>query len=61
MGDDQERQALRALCEDFKKAMHQQIDAPVFDCDAKVRLGHLIGRAALTGSEYVAYPAALKL
>jgi hypothetical protein len=61
MDDDQERQALRALCEEFKKAMHQQIDAPVFNYDAKVRLGHMIARAALTGSEYAACPAALKL
>ena len=61
MDDDQERRALRALCEEFRKAMHQQIDAPVFDYDTKVRLGHMIGRTALTGSEYAAYPAALKL
>ena len=61
MDDDQERQGLRALCEEFKKAMHQQIDAPVFDYDAKVRLGHMIGRTALTGSKYAAYAAALNL
>jgi hypothetical protein len=60
MDDDQDRRALRALCEEFKKAIHQT-DAPVFDHDAKVRLGHMIGRAALTGSEYAAYPATLKL
>jgi hypothetical protein len=50
MDDDQERRALRAPCKEFRKAMHQQIDAPVFDHDAKARLGHMIGRTALTGS-----------
>ena len=60
MDDDQERRALRALCEDFKKAMHQQTDAPVFDYDAKVRLGRMIGRATLESSQY-AYPASLEL
>jgi hypothetical protein len=60
MDTDQEKRELRALCEQFKQSMQQQIDAPEFDYDAKVRLGQMIGRAALTGSEY-AYPAALGL
>ncbi len=52
MDDNQEKRALRALCEDFKKAMHQQIDALVFDYDARVRLGQMIGGAVLATSEY---------
>jgi hypothetical protein len=59
MDDDQEKRALRALCEEFKNTMHQT-DTPVFDHDAKVRLGHMIGRAALATSKY-AYPASLQL
>jgi hypothetical protein len=59
MDDDQEKRALRALCEEFKKAMHQQVDALEFDYEVKVRLGHIIGRAALNDSEYPAYPAVL--
>ena len=61
MDTDRETRELRALCEQFKQSMHQQTDAPLFDNDAKVRLGQMIGRAALTGSEYAAYPAALGL
>ena len=34
----------------------QKNDALVFDYEATVQVGHLIGRAALTGSEFEAYP-----
>ena len=52
MDNDLENRELRSLCEQFKKAMHHQIDAPVFDCEAKARLGRIIGKAALGNSEY---------
>ena len=55
MDTDRETRELRALCEQFKQSMHQQTDALAFDHDAKVRLGHMIGRAVLATSEY-AYP-----
>jgi hypothetical protein len=55
MDTDGETRELRALCEQFKQTMKQQIDAPEFEKDAKVRLGQMIGRAALGSSEY-GYP-----
>jgi hypothetical protein len=60
MDTDRETRELRALCEQFKQSMHQQTDALAFDHDAKVRLGHMIGRAVLATSE-CAYPSSLKL
>jgi hypothetical protein len=55
MDTDRETRELRALCEQFKQTMQQQTDVPLFDSDAKVRLGQMIGRAALGSSEY-GYP-----
>jgi hypothetical protein len=60
MDTDQEKRELRALCEQFKQSMHHQTDALAYDYDAKVRLGHMIGRAVLASSEY-AYPTSRKL
>jgi hypothetical protein len=59
MDTEKEKRELRALREQFKQSMHQQSVAPEFDYEAKVRLGRMIGRAALGGLEYAAYPAAL--
>jgi len=47
------------MCEQFKKLMQQQTDVPTYDQVARVRLGQMIARAALDGSEYAAYPAVL--
>ena len=58
--DDDDRQRILAMAHQLRQQAHEHIDEPDFDY-AKVRLGHMIGRAALTGSEYAAYPAALGL
>ena len=61
--DDEDRQRILAMAHQLqlRQQAQEHIDEPDFDCEAKVRLGHMIGRAALTGSEYAAYPAALRL
>ena len=59
--DDEDRQRILAMAHQLRQQAQEHIDEPDFDYDAKVRLGHIIGRAALTGSEYAAYPAALGL
>jgi hypothetical protein len=60
MDNDREKLELRAMCEQFKKLMQQQTDVPAYDQVARVRLGQMIGRAALAGSEYAAYPGVLR-
>ena len=59
MDNDSEKFELRAMCEQFKKLMQQQKDVPAYDQVARVRLGQMIGRAALDGSEYAVFPAVL--
>ncbi len=59
MDNDREKLELRAMCEQFKKLMQQQTDVPPYEQVARVRLGRMIARAALDGSEYAAYPAVL--
>jgi hypothetical protein len=59
MDNNGEKLELRAMCEQFKKLMQQQTDVPTYDQVARVRLGQMIGRAALDGSEYAASPAVL--
>jgi hypothetical protein len=56
--DDADRAEMRALCDAFRDAMARQIEEPVFDQEACQRIGWMIGRAALVGSEY-GYPASL--
>ena len=56
--DDRDRAELRALCDLFRQTMARQVEEPLFDKEARVRIGEMIGRAALVGSEY-AYPASL--
>jgi hypothetical protein len=57
--DDEEKQRLLALAQQLRQQTYQESEAPEFDYDAKIRLGHMIGRAVLDGSEYAAYPAVL--
>ena len=57
--DDQDKQQILALAQQLRRQTFQQLDEPVFDYDAKVRLGHMLGRAALDGSEYAAAYAAV--
>jgi hypothetical protein len=55
---DLDRAEMRALCDLFRREMARQVDEPLFDPAARVRIGQMIGRAALVGSEY-GYPASL--
>ncbi len=57
--DDEEKQRLLALAQQLRDQTFQGCEAAEFEYEAKVRLGHMIGRAALDGSEYAAYPAVL--
>jgi hypothetical protein len=55
---DRDRAEMRALCDQFRELMARDIERTVFDKDACLRIGQMIGRAALVGSEY-GYPASL--
>jgi hypothetical protein len=56
--DDRDRAEMRALCDLFRRQMAHENDVLLFDRAAKERIGQMIGRAALVGSEY-GYPASL--
>jgi hypothetical protein len=58
MTDDRDRAEMRALCDQFRREMARQVDEPLFDPAARARIGQMIGRAALAGSQY-AYPVSL--
>jgi hypothetical protein len=51
---DLDRTELRALCDQFRQLMARENDALLYDQDALVRVGELIGKAARQGrSDYV--------
>ena len=51
---DRERSEMRALCDQFRRTMAREVDQALFDKDARVRIGEIIGRAARQGrSDYV--------
>ena len=56
--DDRDRVEMRALCDQFRQLMARQVEAPLYDQEAKRRIGQMIGHAALEGSNY-GYPSAL--
>ena len=56
--DDPDRQRILAMAQQLRQQRGQKIESPEFDQEARVRLGQMIGRAALVGSE-CAYPASL--
>jgi hypothetical protein len=52
---DRDRAEMRALCNQFRRTMAREVDQALFDDDARVRIGEMIGRAARQGhSDYVA-------
>ena len=55
---DRDRAEMRVLCDQFRKLIARENDVLLFDRAARERIGQLIGRAALVGSEY-GYPASL--
>jgi hypothetical protein len=55
---DRDGSQLQALLDQFRQDMARQNDAALFDQEAKRRIGQMIGRAALVGSEY-GYPTSL--
>jgi hypothetical protein len=60
MTDDRDRAEMRALCDQFRREMARENDVLLFDPAARARIGQMIGRAALAGSEY-GYPSSLGL
>jgi hypothetical protein len=46
---DRDRAEMRALCDRFKELMQRQVEAPLFDDEALVRIGDMIGKAARQG------------
>jgi hypothetical protein len=42
---DRDRAEMRALCDLFRREMARQIEEPLFDQDARARIGHAIGSA----------------
>jgi hypothetical protein len=56
MDNIREKLELRAMCDQFKTLMQQQTEVPPYDHVARIRLGQVIGRAALDGSENWVYP-----
>ena len=53
MDAEREKHELRELCALFKRTIKQQADmVPFDDCAARVRVGLLIGQAAIQGSEF---------
>lgn len=56
--DDHDRAEMRTLCDQFRQLMAREVDESLFDKEARMRIGQMIGRAALVGSEY-GYPASL--
>jgi hypothetical protein len=55
--DDPDRAEMR-LCDAFRREMAREIDVPLVDRESQQRIGQMIGRPALAGSQY-AYPASL--
>jgi hypothetical protein len=52
---DQDRVKMLELCSQFREAMTHRVHRPVFDNDARVRIGEMIGQAARQGQpDYVA-------
>jgi hypothetical protein len=42
------------VCDQFRELMAREVDHPLFDQDARVRIGKMIGKAARQGrSDYV--------
>ncbi len=44
--DDRDRAEMQALCDLFRELMAREVEHPVFDGEARVRIGEAIGRAA---------------
>jgi hypothetical protein len=55
---DRDRAEMRALADQFRELMVRDVERTVFDKEACLRIGQMIGRAALVGSE-CSYPASL--
>jgi hypothetical protein len=52
---DRDRAEMRALCDQFRRAMARENDVLLFDRDARIRIGEAIGKAARHGrSDYAA-------
>jgi hypothetical protein len=55
---DDDHAEMQELCDQFRELMVRENDVLLFDREAQLRIGQLIGRAAFAGSQY-GYPASL--
>jgi hypothetical protein len=52
---DRDRAEMQALLDQFRRGMAEEFDQPLFDKEARVRIGETIGKAARQGySDYIA-------
>jgi hypothetical protein len=52
---DRDRAELRALCDQFRRAMASENDVLLYDQDAKPRIGEMIGSAVRRGGSEFGY------
>jgi hypothetical protein len=53
--NDRDRVEMRALCDQFRQLMARQVEAPLFDNEARVRIGEMIGSAVRDGGSEFGY------
>jgi hypothetical protein len=53
--DDSDRAEIRALCDQFRQLMARQVEVPLFDNEARVRIGEMIGGAVREGGSEIGY------
>jgi hypothetical protein len=46
---------MRALCDQFRQLMARQVEVPLFDNEARVRIGEMIGGAVREGGSEIGY------
>jgi hypothetical protein len=53
--DDSDRAEIRALCDQFRQLMARQVEVPLFDNEARVRIGEMSGSAVRDGGSEFGY------
>jgi hypothetical protein len=53
--DDPDRAEMRALLDQFRELMAREVEAPLFDQEARQRIGHMIGSAVRRGGSAFSY------
>ena len=53
--DDRDRAEMQALCDQFRRTMARENDVLLYEHEATVRLGHMIGSAVRQGGSQFTY------